>query len=125
MRFPDREASPKRRHAGRILPDHWLRAKRFPIPWIFEMGCCICGEGRGYCVRENDREFCLRHRPDLAAAALRSYSTGSGFHAGVYINKNYPDRKTCERILRLAGRTKAPKKPPRGKRRPRDLRYVR
>jgi hypothetical protein len=78
-------------------------------------------------VTENERGFCWAHRPDLAAEALESPGGGQfkAARRGVFMQKAYPDRKTCERILRLAGRTEAPPKPPRPRRRPRDRVYRR
>lgn len=115
------EPAKKRRQGGRILPSNWLRSRRLTgriWPWEIGRGCAICHTPWSLSRVENGRAFCWTHDPDRAQAALTD-----GYMPAPQLA--IPDRKTCERILRLAGRTKAAPKPPRPKKQPRDRRYVR
>lgn len=117
-RLPRRAA--KRRSGGRIQPSLAI------LPPSREDECVICHRQFPAYV-ENGRGFCFRHSPDLASAALASPGAGQfkAVHRGVFIDKRYPSRRVCVRILQLAGRLTTPPKPPRPKKRPRDRRYVR
>jgi hypothetical protein len=110
-----RRRTTKARQAGRIQP-------RLPdLPPPREDECAICG--RFPAVVENGRGFCWTHHPERAARLALPLQQRPKW--GILIHRPTPDRRTCERILRLAGRTVPAKKPPRPKKRPRDRRYVR
>lgn len=93
----------KSRQNGRILPEIALRRQS---PWGDSpraRGCAICGSWWGLSTVDNGRAFCWTHHPHRAAQILAG-------RPHVYLEtRPYPSRKTCERILRLAGVTKAPK----------------
>ncbi|MET0603605.1 MAG: hypothetical protein ABW167_16585 [Baekduia sp.] len=106
MTIPLREPAKKSRQGGRILPAIALR-RRLPAGLGLEgRGCVICGKAYGLSV-ENGRSFCWTHHPARAAAWL-SEDTWTR-HLMPAREREIPNRRTCERILRLSGRTTSPK----------------